>query len=187
MKCIIFSEEIKDSNINAGTTALLKEKGVFKGLVTITHLTLEGYWAIIGPSFNGVLPETANLCRLNVRDVDTDKVYPLKRSQWQGSIQLDRIDSNTVLDYELNDYPFKEGMYVNRCAECSDDFNAAKKQTLCKTCCKLHAEAFLINSTQEKPFKLKNNYKMKEIAFKAFVLGKNDPDANFEQWYSKFK
>lgn len=178
--------ELKNSVIGAGTVAMLKEGDLFRGLVTVTHMTPAQEWVVISPFFSGTVTSGMSLNTIVIED-STKRKYPLNSKQWTSVKQLNQIDTEALVEFEKKPYPFTTGLYSKICTLCESHFQGAKKQPICENCCEERTEAVITISPGKAVQKIISlpSTKDKEIARIAFEAAREDKTITFEDWYSK--
>lgn len=181
----IKSIELNKDSIIAGTTALLKEKGNFRGMATVLHLNTSGDWVVQSPFFNGAMTHEMSLHKLVVEDDESGHQYVLGKKEWLGNTQLGKIDNNESFPYDLKPFPFKSGLYLNTCATCGGDFQGAKRQPLCESCCITQAEAKIVISPIKKVPIMVPYGDVHRIAKLAWEAARTDKNLIFTDWFNE--
>lgn len=185
MKGYIVSKPLKSNEIWAGTQAVLVEGDNHKGVVTAMHLLPSGDWFVNSAFYNGPVDSKQSLHTLWITD-ENDDYYPLVIKQWNSACQLDQVNSGIEIEFEKRIYEFKEGLYQKACKACESYFMGDKRQSLCQACCDDRIEALIISALPKSQTKTKSvSYQEnKEISRIAFEAARENPNQDFENWFT---
>ena len=132
IKGVVILEPMDDKEISAGTMGVVDTSSGLD-IVTVEHITQDGFWWVDGNIITGELSAETNLNKILV--LAGDKSYPLKFAHWKKVIQHNLFEDKGVYQFLIVPLKFKKGKYSIECVKCTSYFIGGKGQSLCKECC----------------------------------------------------
>jgi hypothetical protein len=184
IKGVLILKPLDRNSITAGTMGVV-DSAAGLDIVTVEHITQEGYWWVDGTVVTGELSAETSLNKIVV--LSGEKTYPLKFIHWKKVIKNNLLEDRGVYTFEILPLKFRKGKYSRECIECHAWFTAAKSQHTCQECCHENSYALLkdtvSNKTAMKNFKLEE---VKKIAVQSYELGKIGYSmVKYDDWLNK--
>ena len=129
----VISIPIKDGDIWAGMEVLLCTGGTVIDIVKVDHITLQGYFYVIGEKTSLAISDDMYLAYPYIKSKD-GILNKIKRNQWKNIIKTKVINSNRAVIYSLLPSTFSKGYNSKHCIECGSYFSGNKKQYECSEC-----------------------------------------------------
>lgn len=185
VKGLIILEPIKHKDIVSGTMGIVDSNGILD-IVTVEHITQDGFWWVDGSTITGELSTETDLNKVTV--IANDKKYPLRFGHWKKVIKHRLFEHKGLYNFQIVPLKFRKGKYSKECIECHAHYTAAKSQHICYDCCVANAYALLKDTitTVRKKSKSYTESDVKSIAVQSYELGRlNYSNTKYDSWLNK--